>query len=311
MKERAVSLGVGQRAEARRASWARVSARLADYCALTKPGITFYVALTGAAGFYLATPGSLSPGLLVHSLLGLTLATAGAAALNHYLERDVDARMHRTHQRPLAAERLNPRRAVWFAVTLSILGILQLLVFVRPAAALVTAASLVSYVFVYTPLKRRSSICTLVGAVPGALPILAGWVAAGGSASSPAAWALFGILFLWQLPHSLSLAWLFRDDYRRGGLAIVTVSDPEGKSTGRQILFYTLALLPVSLVPSFHGLTGTVYLVGAGLVSSLYLAAAAAMWRQPCARTARRLFLASLVYLPILLALLVVDRAAG
>src|SRR5690606_24847548 len=173
--------------------------------------------------------------------------------------------------------------------------------------ALVTAASLVSYVFVYTPLKRRSSICTLVGAVPGALPILAGWVAAGGSASSPAAWALFGILFLWQLPHSLSLAWLFRDDYRRGGLAIVTVSDPEGKSTGRQILFYTLALLPVSLVPSFHGLTGTVYLVGAGLVSSLYLAAAAAMWRQPCARTARRLFLASLVYLPILLALRVVD----
>jgi protoheme IX farnesyltransferase len=236
------------------------------------------------------------------------LVAGGTNALNEYWERDIDALMRRTRGRPLPSGRLKPMEALAFATAISVTGIVWLAWAVNLPTAVVVGLSLVTYVFIYTPLKKRTPLSTLIGAVPGALPILAGWVAAGREVE-PAAWALFGILFLWQLPHFLALAWIYRDDYRRGGLAMVSVFDPDGRRTAARALGYTVALLPVSVAPTFLGVTGPIYL-SAAVVSGVAFVVYGSRMLSACSdRAARNLFRLSIVYLPVLLLFMALDKA--
>ncbi len=263
--------------------------------------------LTAAAGFYLGSQGGVDVGLLVHTLVGVALVAAGTNAFNQLRERDVDARMERTRRRPLPSGRLTPRAAGVFAGVISVAGVLYLARAVNLLTAGLAALTLASYVLLYTPLKRKTTLNTLIGAVPGALPIVGGWTAAGG-ALGPAVAALFWILFLWQLPHFLALAWIYRDDYRRGGLAMLSVDDPDGRHTGRMVLLYATALVPVSLLPTLLGVVGAVYFFGALLLGLVYAGASVAMTAAATTPRAWRLFLVSIVYLPALLTLLVLDK---
>jgi heme o synthase len=247
--------------------------------------------------------------LLAHTLLGTALVAAGTNAFNQLGERDVDALMRRTAHRPLPSRRLSPRAAGLFAGAISVAGVVWLAVFVNATTAALAALTLGSYVGLYTPLKRRTSLNTLVGAVPGALPIVGGWTAAGGELGL-AVTALFAILFLWQLPHFLALAWLYRDDYKNGGLVMLGVDDEDGSRTGRMALLYGTALLPVSLLPTLLGLTGTWYFFGALLLGAAYAACGMPLLWHGSPRQARRLFFASIVYLPALLTLMVFDKVA-
>lgn len=290
--------------EASRTSPAR---RVADYLELTKPGITRMVLVTTAVGYALAAVRFIDLMGLLHTLIGTGLVSAGAGALNQEREWQVDARMSRTRQRPVPAGRIPPRTAMFFGLALALAGLLYLWLTTTLAATTLAGISLLSYVVVYTPLKPVTSVSTLVGGVPGALPILVGW-AATGRPLTPAAWSLFGIMFLWQIPHFLALAWLYREDYRRGGLAMLSVADPRGESTSRQAVVYALALLPVSLLPPLYGLGGTAYFLIALLVSGAYLWLAIAMARHRDIRRARQLFMGSLLYLPVVLGALVLDR---
>jgi protoheme IX farnesyltransferase len=224
------------------------------------------------------------------------------------LERDIDARMHRTRARPLPAGRLRPAEALGFGLTLSLAGLLSLLWLSGALAAALALATWASYLFLYTPLKRRSSLSTIVGAIPGALPPVIGWAAARGTVE-PGAFVLFAILFLWQIPHFLAIAWIYREDYERGGLPMLPVLDPEGRLTGRQVVANSLALTLVSLTPTAAGIAGTLYPVIAALLglALTLVAARAAVLRTPAA--ARALFLASVAYLPLLCAALLLDRA--
>lgn len=265
--------------------------------------------LTAAAGFYAGARGAVDIPLLLHTLIGTALVAGGTNALNQLRERDIDARMERTRRRPLPSGRVTPRAAAWFAGGISVAGVAYLLVAVNALTAALAALTLVSYVFLYTPLKRRTSLNTLIGAVPGALPIVGGWTAAGGSLDT-AVGALFWILFLWQLPHFLALAWLYREDYRRGGLAMLSVEDPDGRATARMVVLYAIALLPVSLVPSLVGLTGSLYFIGALVLGAAYAASGIALAFGVTRPRAWRVFAASIVYLPALLALLVIDTIA-
>ncbi len=282
--------------------------RLRAYWELTKPGITRLVLVTTAAGFYLGSRAGVDLWLLFHTLLGTGLVAAGTNALNQHWERDVDARMQRTRRRPLPSGRLTPRPALAFASTISVAGIVHLALTVNLKAALVVTLSLASYVFIYTPLKKRTTAATWVGAVPGALPILAGWVASGAPVG-PAAWALFGILFLWQLPHFLSLAWIYRDDYRRGGLATLCSADPDGRRTGRQACLFTAALAMVSALPWLLGLVGGLYLLAAVILGLGFFWFGMNLAMSCTERRAAYLFRASIVYLPLLLVVMVIDKA--
>jgi protoheme IX farnesyltransferase len=265
------------------------------------------VLLTAAAGFYLGSAGGINVRLLVSTLIGVALVAAGTNAFNQVRERDVDARMHRTERRPLPSGRLSLKAAAVFAGVISVAGIGYLALAVNLLTAGLAALTLASYVLLYTPLKRKTTLNTLIGAVPGALPIVGGWTAAGG-AIGPAVAALFWILFLWQLPHFLALAWIYREDYRRGGLAMLSVSDPDGHHTGRMVLLYAVALLPVSLLPTLLGVTGSLYFYGALLLGLAYTGVSVAMTRATTTARAWRVFLVSIVYLPALLTLMVVDK---
>lgn len=290
----------------------RVSAiateRLRAFWELTKPGITRMVVLTTAAGFYAGSRGALDIGALFHTLLGTGLVAGGTNALNQVWERDVDALMPRTRQRPLPSGRLSLSESLTFAVSISTLGILYLGMVVGAAPALLVGLSLVSYIFLYTPLKRRTSLATYVGAVPGALPILAGWTAAG-AGFEPAAWALFAVLFLWQVPHFLALGWLYRDEYRAAGLASLAGSDPTGCRTARRVIVSSAMLLAVSVFPSMIGLTGSVYLFAAVPLGLGFLGFGLRLRQQCDDRRARALFLASVAYLPLWILFLFVDKA--
>lgn len=282
----------------------------ADFFALTKPRIVLLVLLTAAVGFYLAAPDDIGMVLFVHALVGTALVAAGSSALNQVAESDVDALMARTAQRPVPAGRLSRPAGAAFAATLGALGTGYLAVFVNPLTAGLAVATLGSYVLLYTPLKRRTSLSTLVGAVPGALPILGGWTATGTGLGAPA-WSLFGIMFLWQMPHFLALAWLYRDDYARAGLRMLSVGDEGGQRTFGQALLYAAALVPVSLVPTLVGLAGPLYFGGALALGLWFAVTAGLAVRRRSTPAARRLFLVSIAYLPGLLGLLALDKALG
>jgi protoheme IX farnesyltransferase len=279
----------------------------ADLLALTKPRVVLMILVTTVVGYYVGLTGAPEYARLVHLIVGTLLAAAGTLALNQYWERDVDARMERTRVRPLPDGRLAPLEALLFGGAVTLAGLVYLGAFVNSLALLVTAATTGLYLFAYTPLKLRTPLCTIVGAVPGALPPVTGWVASREDLGIGAG-VLFGILFLWQLPHTLAIGRLYRDDYARAGVRLLPVVDAEGTSTERQIVTGCLALLVVSLLPTLIGLAGPVYFVGAFLLGAAFLALGARQALTPSAGAARRVLLASLLYLPVLLALLAFDK---
>jgi len=294
----------------------------ADYLALTKPRIVFFVVLTVAGGYLVALPAAARVGfdgnagtsplavqlwILAHLLCGTALVAGGTNALNQVAESDVDALMRRTRNRPLPAGRLDPNGARSFAWAMALVGVLQLYIVVNPMTALVAALTLASYVFAYTPLKRRTSLSTLVGAIPGALPIVGGWTGSGAPLDAGAA-ALFGIMFLWQMPHFLALSWMYRSDYARAGLRMLSIEDENGAMTFRQAALNAAALLPISLLPSVLGIAGQIYFLTAAVLSATLLGLSISAARAPSPKSARRLFLFTLAYLPILLGVLVANR---
>jgi heme o synthase len=281
--------------------------RLADYWTLTKPEVNFLVIMSTLAGFYLAWRGPINFVLLFCTLLGTLLVASGTGTLNQYVERASDASMRRTARRPLPSGRMNPAAALWFGIFLSVVGGLLLWLAVNPLASVLALVTLLSYLLFYTPLKKRTPLCTLVGAFPGAMPPLIGWAAARGSLS-PEAWVLYAILFFWQFPHFLAIAWLYREDYSRAGLRMLPESDTDGRFTGREILAFTVALLPVSVLPVFLGQAGTIYLIGTLLLGLAFLVCGARMARGRTKILAKRMVLASVVYLPLVFALLMVNK---
>lgn len=281
--------------------------RASAFYDLTKPGITRMVLVTTAAGFYLATRGTMDLLLLLNTLLGTALAASGTNALNQWIERSEDAQMRRTANRPLPSGRLRSAEAAGFAWAISIVGIIYLSVYVNVLTAAIVATSLSSYVFVYTPLKRKTWISTLIGAVPGALPILAGWTASGQPLTA-GAWALFAIMFAWQMPHFYALAWIYREDYGRAGFRMLTVVDGTGVRAARHTLSFAALLIPISVMPAFLGVTGPLYLLGAVILSCGFLFLTLGMLKAPSERIAWRIFTGSIIYLPVLLLLMVIDK---
>lgn len=284
--------------------------RVLDYVALTKPGLVAMVLVTTAVGYYLGSTAGVDPGRMIATILATGLAAGGTLALNQYLERDLDAMMERTHLRPLPDGRLQPIEALVFGTVLTSAGLLYLTVAVHPLAGLVTATTVVSYLFLYTPLKTKTSLCTMVGAIPGALPPLTGWAAARGELGLEA-WVLFSILFLWQLPHSLAIAWLYREDYARAETRLLPVVEPDGRSTGRQIVANSVALLAVGMLPTILGMAGPVYFVAATVFGLALVVFSLRMARDRTSVAARRLLFATLIYLPLLLGVMAVDKVAG
>lgn len=281
--------------------------RAADYLALTKPRLNLLVLVTTMAAFYLGLDGAAPPVLVLHTLIGTALVAGGAAALNQVSERESDARMRRTERRPLPAARLQPGPARIFGWLLSVAGVVELALGVNLLSAAVALATLLSYIAWYTPLKLRTSLSTVVGAIPGALPALIGWAASTGTLAYDG-WVLVAIVFLWQMPHFLAIAWLYREDYAKAGMPMLPVVEPDGRSTGRQAVIYAAALLPVSLLPVLSGLAGYRYLVGATTLGAIVLWLAAEFAATRSTATARRLFYGSILYLPLLLGLLLRDH---
>ncbi len=282
----------------------------ASYFALTKPRITWLILMTTGVGYYFGargvTPNWLS---LFHTILGTALIASGTAALNQYFEREADAKMRRTQARPLPAGLLRPRRAAAFAIVISALGFLELTFGVNFLAGAIGLFTLLSYLFVYTPLKSRSFHSTTIGAMPGAMPPLIGYAAARG-AITPEAWILFLILFLWQFPHFYAIAWMYREDYQRAGIRMLPVIDGDGEATAWHILLFAGVLIPVSLLPKFWMMTGNLYLLGALVFGSLFFYSSVRAALSRTRQSARQVLLASVIYLPALLGLMMLDRPA-
>ena len=288
---------------------ARPAILMSDLIELAKPRITLMVMLTAGIGLLLASGQTPPVGLAIAVLAGTGLVAAGGSALNHHWERDSDRLMERTADRPLPAGRMRPDVALGYGMTLAAAGLLLLALAVTLLSALLGLIALVGYVAVYTPLKRITSLATVVGAIPGAIPPMMGWAAASGRLGA-GAWALFAILFFWQLPHFLAIAWICRDDYARAGMPVFTVGDTGGTRTGRQMVLWAAALVPVSLMPTLLGLAGPTYLFGALLLGLALLTVSLGFLRRHSGAAARRLLLASVVYLPAVLGILVIDRIA-
>jgi protoheme IX farnesyltransferase len=278
-----------------------------DYITLTKPELTILSVLTALAGYYLGAGGVLQGIGLIHTLLGTAMVGGGSGALNQYIERRFDAQMKRTENRPLPSGRIAPREALLFGLLLSCGGIVYLAVCVNVLTALLAAVTCVTYLSLYTPLKRLTPLATLIGAIPGALPPVMGWTAATGEISS-GAMVLFGILFFWQMPHFLSLAWMYRKDYARAGYRLLAVMDPEGSRTATQALLHTCLLVPVSFLLLRWGGGGVIYGVSAAILGAGFLLFAVLLLLQRTSGAARKLFFASLMYLPALMLAMVLDR---
>jgi len=281
--------------------------RALDFLELTKPRVALMVLVTTFVGFHLGA-GSASAYLkLIETLIGTALAAGGTLALNQLLERQADALMERTRRRPLPDRRVQPREALLFGVALTVGGLLVLALAVNALSALITASIVVTYLLIYTPLKQRSSLCGVIGAVPGALPPLIGWAAASGSLALQA-WLLFAIMFLWQIPHTLAIARLYRDDFAKAGIRFLPVVESDGWTTGRQVIIHSLALLAVSLLPTLVGLAGPIYFLVALLLGGGFLLCGVGLAVAQSMASARRLLFVSLIYLPVLLVAMALDR---
>lgn len=281
--------------------------RLRDFYELTKPRMNFLVVITTAVGYYLAVRHSFQWLNLLHTILGTTLTAAGASVFNQFMERQHDARMRRTADRPLPAGRVAPRDALIFAFVLSIAGTAYLALAVNGLTAALGAITLLSYVLIYTPLKRYSSLCTVIGAIPGAIPPVMGWTAVY-NAISPEAVALFIILFLWQIPHFLAIAVLYREDYAAAGYKMLPVIDGDMAATSRQIVLYSASLIPATLLPTALHMAGPIYFTLALVLGLAFLSLGLTCAKTRTRADARRLFLASILYLPLLLAVLMIDK---
>lgn len=282
--------------------------RASDFLTLAKPRVNLLVVASTMAGYYMGAGPDSQLGTLVSVVVGTALVAGGAAAINQVAERETDGLMRRTRLRPLPDGRLQPAEAAFFAAALVAVGLAGLAVGTNLLAAGVALVTVVFYAFVYTPLKRRTSFATVVGAVPGALPPLIGWAAAR-DALDPAGWSLFAIVFLWQLPHFLAIAWMYRDDYERGGFPMLPVVEPDGRSTGRQAMLYAAALVPASLAPTVLGLAGAAYFAGALVLGIGFLALTVRFAMRRTVGAARLLFLGSVLYLPIVWILMIANRA--
>ena len=276
-------------------------------CDLVKARLTFLVLLTTLVGFHLGVRGAPDYWLMLHTVLGTALVACGAAALNQFLEREYDALMRRTADRPLPSGRMQPETVLIFGGVCSMAGLLYLAFAVNLLTSLLGAITLASYIFIYTPLKRVTWLNTAVGAIPGALPPVMGWTAARNELTGEG-WALFAILFFWQIPHFLAIAWMYRDEYAQAGFVMLPSVDPEGYRTGRQAVSHTLGLLTVSLSPFLVKLVGSLYLVGALTLGIVFVGAAVLFSRQLTRPRARQLFFVSILYLPLLLGLMVFDK---
>jgi protoheme IX farnesyltransferase len=282
------------------------------YLDLTKPRITFFILMSAGIGFLCGAQAAGHPVMsrwlvLVHTLIGTALIASGTAALNQWYERAADAKMNRTSARPIPSGRITPPHALWFGTLLSIAGFVELSLGANLLTGLLGAFTLAMYLFVYTPLKQRSPHATTIGAIPGAMPPLIGFAAAAGALTAPA-WILFAILFLWQFPHFYAIAWMYRDDYARAGIRMLPVVEPDGVSTARRMVVFSLVLLPVSLLPKFTAMAGNLYFFGAILIGVVFACVAVRMWFNRSAAHARQVLLASVIYLPVLYGLLAIDR---
>ena len=306
MKTAVIELGQGVVGEPR-GEELTVRERLLAYLELTKPRITFLIVLTAAAGFCLGAKSPVDYPMLFHAMFGIALLSSGIATLNQYIERDLDRLMRRTEARPLPSGKLAPVEALLFGAGLTVAAEVYLAVATNPLTALLGLFVVAGYLFCYTPLKTRSTLSTVVGAFPGAMPPLMGWTAASGHMGK-GAWVLFAILFLWQFPHFLAIAWMYREDYGRAGIRMLPVVEPEGRVTGQQIVAYTLMLVPVSLLPTLVGISGRVYFYGALVLGLLFLYSSLRAALSKSRQQARQLLLASVLYLPLLFALMVLNQ---
>jgi heme o synthase len=280
------------------------------YLELTKPRITALILVCTAVGFVFGSPASIRIAKLLHALLGTALMASGTAALNQWYEASADARMRRTQSRPIPSGRIERVHALFFGAALALAGFADLWFETNPLTAWLGLFTLSSYLLIYTPLKERSPACTTVGAIPGAMPPLIGFAAASGALTEEA-WALFLILFIWQFPHFYAIAWMYRDDYARGGIRMLPVVEPDGESTARRIVIATLLLLPVSLLPRILGMAGSVYVTIAFAGAFAMILFGVSFHRERTARRARNVLLASVIYLPIVLTVMLADRHAG
>jgi protoheme IX farnesyltransferase len=288
---------------------AKSHSRTGDFVTLTKPRLNFLVLLTTAAAYSLGAGPESTLIDLVHTLVGTFLVAGGAAALNQVWERQTDRLMRRTAQRPMADRRMTVAHGLTFGLLLTIVGAAELAYFINPLSSIVALLTTASYILFYTPLKLRTSLSTIAGALPGALPAVIGWAAATNTLSIEG-WVLFGIVFMWQMPHFLAIAWMYRDEYARAGMPLLPVIEPDGRSTGRQAVLYTAALIPLSMMPTGVGLATVWYLVGAIVLGAILMVMALEFSVKRDLATARRLFFGSILYLPILWAILVFDHRA-
>jgi heme o synthase len=289
------------------ATTAAESSRPALYLALTKPDVSFLVVMTTVAGYALGTRGPLDWLRMAHTVFGTTLIAAGTSALNHYFERDTDALMRRTASRPLPSGQLSPREAFWFGISLLGFGTVYLALATNALATMLGVATSVLYLCAYTPLKRRTTLATFVGAFPGAVPPLIGWAAARGTLNIEA-WFLYAVLFLWQFPHFDAIAWVYREDYKRAGIRMLPVVDPEGTQTFREILTTAALLVPISLLPAVTGLAGARYFFGAVVLGIMLVEVC--LWAAASKTNFRAKWLmhATVLHLPVLLGLLIYDK---
>jgi protoheme IX farnesyltransferase len=280
-----------------------------DYIALTKPRITWLILMSTGIGYFFGLPHGESVHFwaLFHTILGTCLIASGTAALNQWYEREADRKMRRTAARPLPAGRLSAPRALAFGIGLAFAGFAELSLGVNLLTGLIGALTLALYLFLYTPMKQWTWWSTTVGAIPGAMPPVIGFAAAAGTLTGEA-WILFAILFLWQFPHFYSIAWMYREDYARAGILMLPVVEPDGRSTSRQIVVYGLALIPVSLVPSMVGMSGHIYGLGALALGLWFLYAGVRVAFDPTITRARGVLMASVLYLPLIYGLMLIDR---
>jgi protoheme IX farnesyltransferase len=277
-----------------------------DYVELTKPRITWLILMSTAVGYYFGHDGAWRIWPILHVIIGTGLIASGTAALNQWYEHEADKKMRRTQARPIPSGRITPAKAFWFGVALEVVGSLELWLGVNALTSLLGVLTIVLYLFAYTPLKQKTWWSTTIGAFPGAIPPLIGFAAAANTLT-PEAWALFGILFFWQFPHFYAIAWMYREDYSRAGIQMLPVVEPDGESTARQILIYSLLLIPISLLPKWLGMTGSLYMAGALVMGLLFLYAGVRVTLDRTRVRARRVLLASVLYLPILYGLMVLD----